>query len=343
MNANLNDLGQDETVVVLVAGALLPAASAQRIRALSPRIELIEQMSPAALKRAHVIYIDAADFDPADAPALRWVQTQNAYVWNLVDTPLGRSGVAVANVRGMFSANVAELALGMLLTLTRRLRLCEAMKASRRWPPERAEHLRFWGDGCYGKTMGVLGYGGLGRQVARIATAMGMRIMACNSQGTQTTYRGLAPAGTGDPDGALPQEWFRLDQLSQMLPRCDVVVLCLPLTRMTQHVMGDAELRLLPAHAYLVDVGAGGVLDTDALCACLERAGLAGAALDVYEREPLPSDSPLWELEDVFLAPHIGSGTETRFEFAAEVLIENLSRFLERKPLVNLVDFAMGY
>ena len=343
MQGDLNDLQPDEPVVVLIDGDPLPQVSADRLRALSPRVEIIEEMSEAALKRAHVVYTATADFNLSDAPALKWVQTLCATIVELLDTRLARSGVPVSNVRGMFATNVAELAIGMLLAMTRRLRLCEAMKSAGRWPQSRREHLRFWGDGCFGKMMGIVGYGGVGRQIARLASAMGMSILACDVTDAQTTYPGPTLDGMGDPEGALPREWFRLDQLDMMLPRCDVVVLCTPLTPATRHAIGAEQLRMLPDHAYLVDVGRGGVLDLDALCAALDRGELAGAVLDVYEQEPLPDDSPLWKVENVVLSPHVGSGTERRHELAAQVLVENVSRFLQHQPLMNLVDFERGY
>lgn len=343
MTGDLNDLQPDESVVILIDGGTLPTVCAEQLRALSPRVELVEQMSKAAMKRAHVVYTATAEFDLADAPDLKWVQTVCATIVELLDTPLARSGMPVSNVRGMFATNVAELAIGMLLMLTRRLRLCEAMKSTGRWPQSLPEHRRFWGDGCLGKTMGIVGYGGVGRQTGRLAAAMGMSILACDVTDAQSAYPGPVLDGMGDPEGALPREWFRLDQLDRMLPLCDVVVLCMPLTPATRHAIGADELRLLPDHAYLVDVGRGGVLDLDALCASLDRGELAGAALDVYEQEPLPDDSPLWKVENVVLSPHVGSGTERRHELAAQVLVENVSRFLKHQPLMNLVDFERGY
>lgn len=343
MTDDLNDLEQNEPVVVLIDGDPLPRVSADRLRELSPRVELIEQMSKAALNRAHVVYTATGAFDLADAPNLKWVQTLCASIVELLDTPLARSGMPVSNVRGMFATNVAELAIGMLLMMTRRLRVCEAMKVAGHWPRTRPEHLRMWGDGCFGKTIGIVGYGGVGRQVARLAAAMGMAVFACDLQDARTPYAGPSLGGAGDPEGTFPQEWFRLDQLDRMLPRCDVLVLCVPLTPTTHHAIGANQLRLLPEHAYLVDVGRGGVLDLDALCDCLNRNELAGAALDVYEQEPLPDDSPLWQIENVVLSPHVGSGTERRHELAAQVLVENVSRFLQHQPLMNLVDFEKGY
>ena len=343
MTGDLNDLTQDEPVVVLIESNPLPPVTVDRLRAISPRVELIEQMSGAALKRAHVVYTATADFDLADAPALKWVQTLCATIVELIDTPLARSGIPVSNVRGMFATNVAELAIGMLLMLTRRLRLCEMMKSAGRWPQSPAEHLRFWGDGCFGKTVGIVGYGGVGRQVGRLAAAMGMSILACDVKDEQAPYAGPTLDGMGDPEGTLPREWFQLVKLDRMLPQCDVVVLCLPLTPATRHAIGAEQLRMLPDHAYLVDVGRGGVLDLDALCDCLNRGELAGAVLDVYEQEPLPDDSPLWQVENVVMSPHVGSGTERRHELAAQVLVENVSRFLQHQPLMNLVDFERGY
>ncbi len=335
-------MASNESVVVVVDGAMLPAAAADRVRALSPRIELIEHFSPDALKRAHVVFTEQGRFDPVSVPCLKWVQTESASITHLMDTKLASSNIPVANAGGALSANVAELAFGLLLALTRRLNDCHRIQAKGRWP-QAAEHRALYGDHSYGKTLGILGYGSIGRQVARIASGLGMQILAYNRAGRRTKAKGFSLPNSGDPEGDFPAWWCGLGRIDEMLPRCDVVVLCLPLTAETHHLVGAAALQSLPNHAYLIDVGRGGVLDLHALCDCLHAGRLAGAALDVYEQEPLPAEHPLWRAPNVLLSPHIGAGTKSRNDFVARVLVENLSRFLDGRPLVNLVDFKQGY
>ena len=328
-------------LTLVVDEAVLPSAAADRIRSLA-NIELIDRMSPAALERADVVFTRMGTFDPADAPRLQWVQTESASIAHLTETKLAASGLPVANARGALSPNVAELAIGLLLALTRRLTGCHRLQAEGVWP-EVAVHQALYGDACYGRTLGVLGYGSIGRQVARIASGLGMSILACTRSGQRTQCGGFHLPNTGDMAGELPVGWFGPAQLEEMLPGCDAVVMSLPLTAATRHLIGGEQLGWLPRHAFLVDVGRGGVLDLDALHTALLESRLAGAALDVYEQEPLPSAHPLWRAPNLIMSPHIGAGTKNRNDFVAEVLIENLSRCVSNRPLLNLVDFRRGY
>jgi len=342
MTETLQYVLDSDPIVVVVDDAVLTATAADRVRALSPRIELQERMSPAALRRAHVVFTTMGTFDPADAPSLRWIQTESASIAHLLETKLAVSDIPVANARGALSPNVAELAVGMLLTLTRRLAKCHSIQSQQRWPA-RDEHQALYGVPCYAKTLGILGYGSIGRQTARIASGLGMRVLACNKTGCQSKYEGFSLPNTGDAEGDLPAGWYTVEQFDEMLPACDVVVLCLPLTPETRHLFNEDALHLLSDHALLIDVGRGGVLHLEALCNCLRSGGLAGAALDVYEQEPLPKDHPLWRVPNIMLTPHIGAGTRNRNDFVAEVLLENLSRFLHQRELINLVNFSRGY
>ena len=332
----------NDRVVVVVDDAVLPDKAATRVRALSPRIELVEQMSASGLARANVVFTCMGTFDPVEAPDLRWVQTESASIAHLSSTKLAQSGLPVANARGGLSPNVAELAIGLLLTLTRRLAACHRIQSQRRWP-EIDARMALYGVPCYGKTLGVLGYGSIGRQIARIGAGLGMRILACNSSGQRTKDVGFCFPESGDATGDLPDKWYSTSQLFEMLPACDAVVMCLPLTQETHHLVNQEVLDSLADHALLVDVGRGGVLDLEALCNRLHSGRIAGAALDVYEQEPLPDDHPLWAAPNVLISPHIGAGTGNRNDFVAEVLLENLSRFLDGRELLNLVNFTRGY
>ena len=186
--------------------------------------------------------------------------------------------------------------------------------------------------------MGIIGYGSIGRQIAKIAQALGMKVLACKREPDkkcQTSYR---IPGTGDPEGRIPEAWFGTDQLTLMLGRCDVAVITLPLTPATRGLVGKQELEALPSHAYVLNVGRGPVLDEAALIDSLQMGRLAGAALDVFDLEPLPVENPLWRLPNVLVMPHIASWTKLQSYRAAEVLIENLSRYLKGEPLINVID-----
>lgn len=332
--------GQNTRPLVLVSDGFLPDAIAERVRGVSSRVEINNEMSPDTLAKADVIFTNQAPFDPADAPKLRWVQLNTAAIGLVVDRPIARSGIPVTNVRGAYSVDVAEFTIGMLLMLTRRLNTCHRLQIERTWPED---YDPLQGESCYGKTMGIVGYGSIGRHVARIAKAMGLSVLAYKQN--IKNRRDTAPClpNTGDPEGVLPDAWFGSGQLMQMLERSDIVVCLLPITQETQGLIGADELGAIPGGSYVLSVGRGGVIDEHALANRLKNGELTGAALDVFANEPLNSDSPLWDLPNVVMAPHIASYTSSQSRRAIDVLIDNIERDLSGRELVNIVDFRRGY
>jgi phosphoglycerate dehydrogenase-like enzyme len=149
--------------------------------------------------------------------------------------------------------------------------------------------------------------------------------------------------GTGDPEGALPTQWFSADQITTMFRSADHAIITLPRTPKTLNLIGERELDALPPHAFFVNVGRGGTVDETALFKRLQAGQLAGAALDVFADEPLDRDNPLWRARNTIITPHIGSYTSDQVALAGEVLIENVRRDLAGQPLLNLVNFAAGY
>ncbi len=330
----------DDQLVVLI-DAPLPTAQAERIRRIAPGIELLEGASKAALKKARVVYTNGAAFDPADMPNLRWIQVNTVAVNHLVGTPIADSGVAIANVRGAYSMAVAECAVAMLLALTRRMKACHSLQLQGKWPEDVSP---LAGENCHGKTMGIVGYGSIGRHIARIAQAIGMKVIACKRQLATKQESGVFRLpNTGDPEGSIPQAWFSIEQIDQMLTLCDAAVITLPLTDATRGLIGRNELDALPSRAYLLVVGRGGVVDEVALIQRLLAGRIAGAGLDVFATEPLEAESPFWTLPNVIVMPHIASWTKDQALLAGEVLIENISRYVTDRPLINLVDLKQGY
>jgi phosphoglycerate dehydrogenase-like enzyme len=328
------------SLTLVIDDAPLPPAARQRILELSPRIEIIDGVSDKALSQAHAVYTSWGKFDPAKAPGLRWVQTNGAGVDKVLAGPLGPSRVPMANVKGAYTPAVAEVAIALMLSLTRCLPASREVQSCRQWPAERGP---LCGWNCHGATLGIVGYGSIGRHVARVADAMGMKVLACKRQPDVHSAGGFSLPNTGDPEGRIPQGWYGPEQLGEMLSVVDVVVTALPYTPATHHIINSEALKAMPAHAYFVNVGRGPVVDEVALAEALRAGQIAGAGLDVYEVEPLGCDSPLWEMPNVVLTPHIGSFTRDQPALAAEVLIENVSRDLSGRPLINVISRELGY
>ena len=325
--------------------APLPDESVEEIRRLVPGVKLTEtplKTPRELLADAEILYTQVADFDPADAPRLRLVQTNSAATQGVWGKPVLKTAIPVCNASGAYSAAVAECTFGMLLALTRRIVRGVHFQQESRWPPD--DGYEPWaGFDLYGTTLGIVGYGSIGRQVARLAQAMNMNVLACKRRPEvhrDDTY--LLP-NSGDPKGLIPSAWYGIDRVREMFARCDFVVVTLPEVPTTVKLLGATELAALPKHSWLVNVGRGKVIDEPVLIRILEEGRIAGAALDVVAQEPLPPESPLWKLPNVLIMPHIASWTVLQAQRAAGVLIENLRRDLAGEPLVNQIDKELLY
>lgn len=333
-------ISSSQQLVPLILDTVLPAEQRQRIGELFPQIEIVDGVSSDSLGRAQIIYTSKAGFDPAEAPFLRWVQVDTAAINHLRDKEIARSGLPVANVRGAYTVPTGELAIALLMAVVRRFGPVHQLQLASQWP---TDYPVLRGEDCYGKCLGILGYGSIGRHVARIAKALGMQVRAAKRRPEVREESGFQLPETGDPSGAIPIAWYGMREIPEMLRLCDAIVVTLPLTDESRGLLGKKELLAMPPGGYLVNVGRGSIVDEEALVECLRSGHLAGAGLDVFAVEPLDASSPLWSLPNVFITPHLGSYTQRQRHFAAQVLIENLRRFLNRQPLINLVDFTLGY
>lgn len=319
-----------------------------RIRGVSPEIELIyhpcrklAEMRAFLPTDAEIIYTYHADIPLAQAPNLRWVQLNSAGVNHLLGTDIMCSDVVITTTSGIHATPIAEHVIAVTLALFRHLPTYQ-----------RSQQARTWAGGIWdtmlaremrGSTMGIVGYGSIGREVARLAHAFGMRVLATKRQAQQRTDDGYYVSDTGDARGAIPERYYAPHELSEMLTECDAVAVCLPLTAETDKLLGEAELRALKSTAYLINIGRGEVIDEAILIKALQEGWIAGAGLDVFEQEPLPADSPLYDLENVILTPHIAAATPCYQERATELFVQNLRRYLNDEPLLNVVDKTMGY
>jgi phosphoglycerate dehydrogenase-like enzyme len=321
-------------------------AQLDRLRAVSPRLSVTRDAPETAdYSRADILYAAMPPRDLARAPNLRWVQLHLAGVNGLSDHPIyTASSIPLTTTSGVHAATIAEYAIAVLLALAHRVPRMVEWKARGAWPPDEQRWPLFVPTEVRGATLGIIGYGSIGRELARIAkTAFAMRVLACKRDPSRRADPGYCLPGTGDPDGVLPDEWLGRDRMPELLARSDVVVMCAPLTPETHRMIGAGELGMMKPSAYFINVGRGATVDEAALARALADGRIAGAAVDVFAQEPPPAGHPLYQQEVVIVSPHVSGFLPSYDDKCAELFAENLRRHLAGAPLLNLVDRAKGY
>jgi phosphoglycerate dehydrogenase-like enzyme len=279
---------------------------------------------------------------PEQAPRLRWVQLYSAGVDSISEHPLFQTSVTFTTTSGIHAINMAEYVFTLVLAWCHRLPLMLDWQRRRRWPPPAERSSLFVTPELRGKTIGIAGYGSIGRQVARLATAFGMRVLALQQSADHHDY-GFQLPGVGDAEGTLPALYFEPDQLHSMLAASDVVVIALPLTPQTRGMFDMTAFEVMKPTAFLVNIARGDICNEADLVRALEEKYIAGAALDVFHQEPLPADHPLWRLPETFISPHTAGLTQQYDERACTLFEENLRRYLAGASLYNVVDKVRGY
>ena len=258
----------------------------------------------------------------AQARKLRWLQSPSAGVERIWALPeLQRSDVAITNARGAHAVNMAEHVFAMMLAFSRGILKAREFQHERRWEARVAREY------CYElaeKTMGVIGYGNIGRQVARRARAFDMTILAVDAQ----------PGPSDDPK----TEVWPLGRLDDLLRASDVVVISAPATPESRHMIGAAQLAAMKRSAGLVVISRGALFDHDALAGALRDGTIAWAGVDATEPEPLPPESPLWGIENCLVTPHSSGHSIEKEQRVIEIVRENARRLAAGQPLVNVVD-----
>ncbi len=323
----------------------------RQLQSLSPdlRVQVWRDQEMGAIpdslwRETEVLYTSFATPLPAPerVPRLRWVQLYSAGPDHILAHPLFSTGVTFTTTSGIHAVAIAEYVFTMLLAWFHRLpRLLEWQQRGA-WPGRSERLALFTGEELRGKTLGVIGYGSIGRELARLATAFGMRVLAMQ-RGADHRDPGFVLQGVGDPAGILPARYYTPDELHAMLGECDIVVIAAPLTAQTRGMFDDAAFQAMRTNAFLVNIARGDICDEAALLRALQERRIAGAALDVFHQEPLPPGHPFWSLPNVFISPHSSGLSSLYDERAAAVFEENLRRYLAGEPLVNVVDKAQGY
>ncbi|SRR5579875_124341 len=277
----------------------------------------------------------------APVARVRWLQLLTAGADHVLKQPADLSRIVITHTSGIHSVVIAQHVFASILAFNHRFHLTLRAQLRHEWL-EREPFMAGVHE-LRGKTIGIIGYGSLGREVARIAQAFGMSVLALKREPKKLQDEGWVIPGTGDPDGSIPREIFGPDQREELLARSDYVVITLPHTKDTYHFIGARELAAMKPQAYLVNVGRGELIDQQALVEALMQKRIAGVGLDVFEREPLDPQSPLWDFEQAILTPHIAGSFSGYMDRACELFVENLRRFVAGRPLVNQVDLSRGY
>jgi phosphoglycerate dehydrogenase-like enzyme len=263
------------------------------------------------------------------ARKLKWLHSTAAGVGQLMYPELQKSGIEVTNASGVHRIPMAEHVLGTLIALARRFPDCFRYQQQSRWAqqelwnaPVRLRELR-------GQILLFIGFGAIGREVAKVIRPLGMRVWA-------VTRSGAAAEG-------LAEQAFPASKLEEALPQSDFVVLAAPETPETRKMIGAREFALMKPSAYFINVSRGALVDEAALISALEQRKIAGAALDVASQEPLPPENPLWKLDNAVITPHMSAVSEHLWERQTDLLMENLERWFAGEELLNRVDLNRGY
>ena len=338
----------DDFEILIVTQAPIDEAALEPVRAVAPRVRLVARTAESLASlggvwpAVEVAYTSRDLPTPAQTPNLRWVQTHFAgvdHVLSKANPILER--ITLTTSSGIHATAMAEYALMMMLAFAHKLPRMAANQARAIWAEDR------WTDfvprELRGATLGVLGYGSIGREAARLAREFGMRVLALKRDPSQTADAGWRLPGAGDPQGVLPERFYGLPELSDFLAESDYVLLSLPLTKDSRHIIDSAALKRMRPESVLINVGRGGLVDEPALVEALRAGRIGGAGLDVFEKEPLPADSPLWSLPNVLISPHISGFMPDYDRRAMELFAENLGRYLRGEALLNQVNLPRGY
>jgi phosphoglycerate dehydrogenase-like enzyme len=322
------------------------------IRAVSPRLRVerhFPKVPDKVWETVDILYTGRHLPDPPQAPRLRWIQLHSAGLDHLFGNPiLDAHEIEITTTSGIHATPMAEYSLAMMLAFAYKLPLMLQLQAKGQWQNRKSESQ---GGGALfeprelrDQMLGIIGYGSIGRELARIADALGMRVLAAKRDLMMLAdEEGYTVPGLGDPNGDIPDRIYPSEAVASMARECDFLVNTLPMTANTRGMIGETVFEEMKPTAIFINVGRGGTVDEKALIKALRERKIGGAALDVFEEEPLPANSPLWKLENVILSPHV-SGNSTRYhERAARLFVENLHRYLEGEPLLNRVKREREY
>lgn len=328
--------------MTIVVGVISPAAIwvmprrfVDDLRAQFPQHTFLEAWDRETLRQlllqADVAFTPFVDRDLFPSlPRLRWVQSPAVGVAGLMYPELLASGVVVTSAKGVRARSMAEHVLGVTIALARRFPRALRAQVAHEWAQDELEGPASGVRLLSGLCFGIVGLGAIGSEVAPLASAFGMRVVAVRRRPDQ-------------PRPACIEEVWPADRLTDLLGISDVVLIAAPHTTETKRLIGRSEIAGMKPGAMLINVARGKLVDDEALVEALREGRLGGAALDVFTQEPLEPDSPYWDLPNVIVTPHVSGSMQDYWTPLAALFAENLRRFERGAPLLNVVDKALGY
>lgn len=321
----------------------------KELSALSPQVRLsvhsegdLKEVPADLLEKAEVLLTSKYIPEPGAAPNLKWIQFSYAGIDFIKKHPIiEQENLIATTLSGAAAPKVSEYALMAMLALAHKLPMMMQYQNEKIWPPDR--WARFQPRELRGSTVGLLGYGSIARELARLLQPLGVEILATKNNLEEIKQRGYVTNGTGDPEGEYFTRLYPPQALHSVLKKSDFVVVSLPLTKETRTIIGVKELQIMKPSAYLIALGRGGQVEEDALLYALKEKHIAGAVLDVFGTEPLPKESLLWEAPNMVITPHIAGDTRNYNQLVFELFRENLQRYLADEDLLNAYDPDRGY
>ncbi len=303
----------------------------QQIKDLAPEFEVIvgkdkEIWEPYA-KEAEIVVgwkKELEELSLVEGSNLRWIQSWSAGVNSMPLTTLSENGIVLTSANGVHAYPISETIFALMLGLTRKIHTYVQQQQQKKW------HHAQMNLEIHGKTLGIIGVGEIGKETAKIAKAFRMNVVGIRHSGKPTDN---------------VDEMYTPDRLHEVLPKCDYVVITLPLTNETEGMFGREEFNSMKKSAFLINIGRGEVIVENELIQALQENVIAGAGLDVFTKEPLEENSPLWDMDNVIITPHTSGSTEHYTKRVIEdIFIPNLKHYLKREyPSKNLVDYKKGY
>jgi phosphoglycerate dehydrogenase-like enzyme len=312
-----------------------PAWFSERLQEEFPGLAIVHRESYEGLepnlREAEIIFtISLRPEQLANCRNLKWIHTPTAAVHQFLFPALANSDVVLTNSTEVHGPVVAEHVIALIFALAKKIPQAATLQKKHEWGKE-----TIWSKGTHpkeisGATLGLVGLGSIGRRVARMASALGMRVLAVREHVEKEKPQGVDAV-------------FSSSQLDEVLRQSDFIVLAAPLTAETTKLIDAKRLAVMKGDCYLINVGRGPQVDEMALSEALRSRRIAGAALDVFEQEPLPADSPLWDIENLLITPHTAGITDKLWARHYENFSGNLRRYLAKQPLQYVVDKHKGY
>lgn len=310
----------------------LPEVNIREIRSVSPEVQVRKESKDSALidavGEAEILFTGEANREMITAaPKLRWIHSWGAGVDRLLSIPeVARGSIILTNSSGIHSIQISEHVIALMLIFTRKLKEFILFQNDGVWHVPDETYIF---DELKGKTVGIIGLGSIGSEIAKKAKCFGMTVLA---------IRRTITAKPTFVDELLPSY-----DLKRLLKESDFVVISAPLTSKTRGMIGAQEFANMKRTAYIINIARGEIIQQNELIAALKQKKIAGAGLDVFETEPLQPNSDLWHMKNVIITPHVAGETVHYYERTTKIFCENLRRYINKTPLINVVDKKAGY